>query len=155
MTIPAYTVQRNEATLVPSTVDLMVTWMKTRTLVTDICQQRISTTLPKRDDNIIYPWLTIGRVTGVTALPEAAIDRARVQFNSWGGVKASGGPDWKLANDLIRAVEMELRITLSAHIPNKGYIMGTGQLQGIQQLEDPDDSSARFWMDFIVVARSE
>jgi hypothetical protein len=50
---------------------------------------------------------------------------------------------------------MELRITLSAHVPGKGYIMGTGQLQGIQQLEDPDDSSARFWMDFIVVARSE
>ncbi len=150
-----FTSQRNEAVLIPSTVDLMVTWMKTRTSVTTICAQRISTTLPKKDEDVTYPWLTIGRVVGVNALPEAAIDRARLQFNAWGGVKANGAPNWDPADRLIRAVEMELRITLSAHVPGEGYIMGTGQLQGTQQLEDPDDGSARFWMDFIVVARSE
>lgn len=155
MTIPAYTTQRNEKVKIPSTVDLMVTWLKTRTVVTDECDQRISSTLPKRDEDITYPWLTVGRVVGVVALPEAAIDRARIQFNAWGGVKANGSPNWEPADSLIRAVEMELRVTLSAHVPNKGYIMGTGELQGIQQLEDPDDHSARFWMDFIVVARSE
>jgi hypothetical protein len=155
MTIPAYTTQRNERTNLPSTVDLVVSWMKTRTLVTDICGQRISTSLPKRDADISYPWLTIGRVIGITALPDAAIDRARLQFNAWGGVKSNGSPDWQPADDLMLAVEMELRTLLSAHVPNKGYIMSTGQLQGIQQLEDPDDGGARFWMDFIVVARSE
>ncbi len=155
MTYPAYTTQRNEAVQIPATVDMMVAWLKTRTVVTAICAQRISTTLPKKEDTILYPWLTVGRVTGVTALPEAAIDRARLQFNAWGGVKANGAPDWDPADRLIRALEMELRITLSAHIPDKGWIMGTGQLQGIQQLEDPDDGSARFWTDFIVVARSE
>ncbi len=155
MTIPAYTVQRNEKIQIPSTVDLMVAWMKTRTLVTAVCAQRISTTLPKKDESVIYPWLTIGRVTGITALPEAAIDRARIQFNAWGGVKANGAPNWDPADRLIRVVEMEMRVTLSAHVTDKGYIMGTGGLQGIQQLEDPEDGSARFWMDFIVVARSE
>jgi hypothetical protein len=155
MTLPAYTTQRNERTNLPATVDLVVTWMKTRTLVTAICGQRISTSLPKRDEDITYPWLTIGSVVGIPALPEAAIDRARLQFNAWGGVKANGAPNWKPANDLLLATEMELRTLLSAHVPNKGFIMGTGQLQGIQQLEDPDDGSARFWMDFIVVARSE
>ncbi len=155
MTIPAYTSQRPQQIKIPSTVDLLVTWLKTRTVVTDEVQQRISSTLPKRDEDITYPWLTVGRVVGVTALPEAAIDRARIQFNAWGGVKANGAPNWDPADKLIRAVEMELRITLSAHVPNKGYIMSTGELQGIQQLEDPDDGQARFWMDFIVVARSE
>ncbi len=155
MTIPAYTSQRPQQIKIPSTVDLLVTWLKTRTVVTDEVQQRISSTLPKRDEDITYPWLTVGRVVGVTALPEAAIDRARIQFNAWGGVKANGAPNWDPADKTIRAVEMELRITLSAHVPNKGYIMSTGELQGIQQLEDPDDGQARFWMDFIVVARSE
>ena len=155
MTIPAYTSQRNEKIKIPSTVDLLVTWMKTRTVITDEVAQRISSTLPKRDEDITYPWLTVSRVVGVVALPEAAIDRARIQFNAWGGVKANGAPNWDPADKTIRAVEMELRTTLSAHVPSKGYIMSTGVLQGIQQLEDPDDGGAKFWMDFIVVARSE
>lgn len=155
MTIPAYTVQRNEKVRIPSTVDLMVTWLKTRSVITDEVAQRISSTLPVRVEDITYPWLTVGRVVGVPPIPEAAIDNARLQFNAWGGVKANGAPDWDPADKLIRAVEMELRITLSAHVPNKGYIMSTGELQGIQQLEDPDTGGARFWMDFIVVARSE
>ena len=155
MTTPAYTSQQSPKIKIPSTVDLVVTWLKTRTVVTDEVEQRISTTLPIRSDDITYPWLTVGRVVGVTALPEAAIDRARIQFNAWGGVKTNGAPNWQPANDLILAVEMELRVTLSAHVPDKGFIMGTGQLQGIQQLEDPDDHGARFWMDFIVVTRSE
>ena len=155
MTIPAYTSQLSDKIKIPSTVDLMVKWLKTRTVVTDEVEQRISATLPKRDEDIIYPWLTVGRVVGVNPLPEAAIDRARIQFNAWGGVKTNGSPNWQPADEAIRAVEMELRVTLSAHVPNLGYIMGTGQLQGIQQLEDPDDNGARFWMDFIVVTRSE
>jgi len=155
MTTPSYTSQRNEVTLIPSTVDLMVSWLKTRTSITNICSTRISATLPVKEADRIYPWLTVQRIIGVTALAEAAIDRARLQFNAWGGVKVNGAPDWDPADQLIRAVEMELRTLMSAHIDGKGYIMNTGKLQGIQQLEDPDDGSARFWMDFIVVTRSD
>lgn len=148
-----FTLQRNEVAQLPSTVDLVVAWLKTRTAVTNICGQRISTTLPRREEDIQYPWLTVQRVIGITAIPEAAIDRARVQFNSWGGVKVNGAPDWDPADRLIRAVESEIRVTLKAAVDTKGYIMSTGLLEGIQQLEDPNTGQARFWMDAIFITK--
>lgn len=148
-----FTLQRNEQEILASTVDLVVAWLKTRSAVTAVCGQRISSTLPRREEDIIYPWLTVQRVIGVTAIPEAAIDRARIQFNSWGGVKANGAPDWEPADLLIRTVEQEIRTTIKAHVTGKGFIMGTGLLEGIQQLEDPDTGQARFWMDAIFVTK--
>lgn len=148
-----HTVQRLEQLQIPSTVDLVVAWMKTRTPVTNIAGQRISTTLPVRDSERIWPWLTVSRVIGITALPEAAIDRARIQFDAHGGTKPNGAPDWEPADKLIRAVEREIRTTLKARVDGKGQIMGTGVLEGIQQLQDPDTGGARFWMDAIVIAK--
>lgn len=148
-----HTVQRLEQSQIPSTVDLVVAWMKTRTPVTDICAQRISTTLPVREEDRIWPWLTVKRVVGITAVEEAAIDRARIQFDAHGGTKPNGSPDWDPADRLIRAVEREIRTTIKARVDGKGQIMGTGLLEGIQQLEDPDTGGARFWMDAIVVAK--
>lgn len=150
-----WTMQRNEQDLIPSVVDLVVSWLKTRTPVTALVGTRISSTLPKKEEDIIYPWLTVSRIIGVTALPEAAIDRARIQFNAWGGTKANGGPDWGPADTLIRTVEREVRTTVRANVAGKGFIMGTGLLEGIQQIEDPDTSEARFWMDAIFVVKEE
>jgi hypothetical protein len=87
--------------------------------------------------------------------PEAALDRARMQFDAWGGVKSNGSPDWEPADELIRAVELEIRRTLQVKIPGKGALRGIQGLEGIQQLEDPDTDGARFWMDSIVVAVPE
>lgn len=150
-----YTTQRNEQELIPSTVDLVVAWLKTRTPVTNHFGQRISSTLPTKEEDRIYPWLTVKRITGVVAIAEAAIDRARIQFDSHGGVKPNGAPDWEPADTGIRFVEREIRTTLKAVVSGKGEIMGTGVLQGIQQLEDPDTGGARFWMDAIIVAKEE
>lgn len=149
-----HTSQLAEQTLLPSTVDLVVAWLKTRTPVTDICAQRISSTLPMKDEDMTYPWLTVQRIVGITVAPEAAIDRARIQFDAWGGVKANESPDWAPADSLIRAVEREIRITTKAVVDGKGQIMSTALLEGIQQLVDPDTGGARFWMDAIVIARS-
>lgn len=148
-----YTLQRSEQNMAPSTVDLVVAWLKTRTEVTDVCGTRISSTLPLKEQDITYPWLTVQRVIGIAMLPEAAIDRARIQFNAWGGVKANGAPDWGPADLLIRRVEREIRTTIKANVPGKGFILGTGLLEGIQQLQDPDTDQARFWMDAIIVAK--
>jgi len=148
-----WTMQRAEQNLIPSVVDLVVTWLKTRPNVTAVCGTRISSTLPTDSTDIIYPWLTVQRVIGITALPEAAIDRARVQFNAWGGNKANGAPNWEPADSLIRAVELEVRTLIKANVTGKGFIMATGLLEGIQQIEDPDTGEARFWMDAIFVVK--
>lgn len=148
-----HTVQRLEQLQIPSTVDLVVAWMKTRTPVTDICDQRISSELPVREEDRIWPWLTVSRVIGITAIPEAAIDRARIQFDAHGGTKVNGAPDWDPADRLIRAVEREVRTTLKSRVDGKGQIMSTRLLEGIQQLKDPDTGGARFWMDAIIVAK--
>lgn len=156
MTYPDYTIQAN-AIEIPSTVDMMVSWLKTISTVTDICGQRISTSMPIEGTDVTFPWLTVGRVVGVAALPEAAIDRARIQFNAWGGHKPNGSPNWAPADALIRAVEMVIRSTYKARITpastDQGEIMSTSLLEGIQQLQDPEDGGARFWMDAIVVTR--
>lgn len=149
----SYTSQLNETDLLPSTVDLVVTWLRSRPAISSLVGTRVSTSRPVRDSDFITPWLTVKRITGLPLLREGAIDTARLQFDAWGGVKANGAPDWEPADLLIRTVEREVRITTKAKIDGKGHIMGTGLLQGIQQLEDPDDGSARFWMDAVFIAR--
>ncbi len=140
---------------IPSVVDMAVDWLKATTEVSSLCGGRISSTLPVDDDDKIYPWLTVSRVIGITMTPEAAMDRARLQFNAWGGVKSNGAPDWAPADALIRALELEVRTTLNVTIPGKGFLRGIQGLEGIMQLTDPDTNGSRFWMDAIVVAVPE
>lgn len=83
------------------------------------------------------------------------MDRVRLQFSAWGGVKSNGAPNWSPADALIRALELEIRTTLQVAVPGKGYLRGFQHLEGIQQLIDPDTNGARFWMDAIVVAVPE
>lgn len=144
-------------TLPPSTIDIVVDWLKSLTSMQAIIDpgSRISTSLPVRDEDITYPWLTVNRVVGLPVIPEAGIDRARISFNAWGGVTSSGAPNWPDADLLIRTVEKEIKETLSVVVPGKGTIMSLSGLEGTQQLTDPDDNGARFWMDAIVVARGE
>lgn len=141
----------------PPTVDMVVDWLKTVPSLQAIIDpgSRISSTLPVRDEDIVYPWLTVSRVVGLPVIPEAGIDRARISFNAWGGTTTSGAPYWPDADLLIRTVEKEIKETLRVVIPGKGVIMSVSGLQGSQQLVDPDDNGARFWMDAIVVARGE
>lgn len=141
----------------PSTVDMVVDWLKSVAALQAIIDpgSRISTTLPTRDEDIVYPWLTVSRVVGLPIIPEASIDRARISFNAWGGTTTSGAPYWPQADLLIRTVEHEIKETLRVEIPGKGTIMSVSGLEGTQQLVDPDDNGARFWMDAIVVARGE
>jgi len=139
---------------IPSVVDMAVDWLRATTEISSVAGG-ISSTLPKDRDKIIYPWLTCKRIIGITMTPEAPLDRARLQFDSLGGVKSNGSPDWGPADTLIRALELEIRTTLQVHVPGKGYLRGIQGLEGIQQLEDPDTGEARFWMDAIVVAVPE
>lgn len=132
---------------IPSVVDMAVDWLKD----TGICGNRVSSSLPVSENERVWPWLTVGRVVGVTVTAEAPLDRARLQFNAYGGTKANGAPDWGPADEVIRALEQEVRTTLSVTVPGKGYLRGIQGLEGIQQLEDPDTGGARFWMDAIVV----
>lgn len=143
-----------EAKAIPSVVDMVVDWMRAVPEV-DAAAGGISSSLPMNDDDITYPWLTVERVIGITMTPEAALDRARIQFNAFGGVKANGAPDWAPADTLIRAVELEIRRTLQVKVPTKGALRGIQGLEGIQQLRDPDTNGSRFWMDAIVVAVPE
>lgn len=143
--------------MLPSTVDLIVDWLKSRSDMQAIIDpgSRISSTLPVKDSDIVYPWLTISRVIGVPVLPEAGLDRARITFNSWGGVTSSGAPNWADADLLIRTVENAISSTMSVHIEGKGLLRSLSGLEGIQQLQDPDTGGARWWMDAIIVAQKE
>ncbi len=144
----------NETKAIPSVVDMVVEWLRNTPDVSTVTQG-ISSTRPVNDDDKSYPWLTVKRIVGVTMTPEAALDRARIQFDAWGGVKPNGAPDWSPADILIRAVELEVRRTLQVKIAGKGALRGIQGLEGIQQLTDPDTGGARFWMDSIVVAVPE
>lgn len=144
-----------ERKVIPSVVDLAVDWFKSVTEVSSLCGGRISSSLPENPDDIVYPWLTIKRIIGITMTPEAAMDRARIQFDSQGGVKSNGAPNWGPCDALIRAVELEVRTTLQVHVPGKGFLRGIQGLEGMQQLKDPKTGGARWWMDAIVVAIPE
>jgi len=143
--------------LIPSTVDITVDWLKSLASMQAIIDpgSRISSSLPVRDEDIVYPWLTVNRVIGLSVIPEAGIDRARISFNAWGGVTTSGAPYWPDADLLIRTLEQEIDQTLSVHVQGKGHIMSLSGLEGTQQLVDPRTNGARFWMDAIVVTRGE
>ena len=145
------------ALVLPSTVDMLVDWLKAEPAVAALVTpgSRISSSLPVRDEDITYPWLTVKRVIGIPVLPQAGIDRARCTFNSWGGVTSSGAPDWSASDLLIRTVEHAIRNTNSVRIPGKGIIRALTGLEGIQQLEDPDTGGARWWMDAIIVTQGE
>ncbi len=143
------------AELLPSTVDMVVDWMKADPTVAALSGGRISSTLPMDKDDIIYPWLTVSRVVGLSSVNEAALDTARVTFNVWGGVTTSGAPDWPDSDVLMRAVEHAIRTTHRVKIDGKGTIIGAAQLEGIQQLVDPDTNGSRWWMDAVIVAIPE
>ncbi|KKM81734.1 hypothetical protein LCGC14_1326780 [marine sediment metagenome] len=144
----------HETKAIPSVVDMVVDWLRATSEVSSVTQG-ISSTQPVDDDDKSYPWLTVKRIVGITMTPEAALDRARMQFDAWGGVKPNGAPNWEPADILIRAVELEVRRTLQVKIEGKGALRGIQGLEGIQQLEDPDTGGARFWMDAIVVGVPE
>ena len=137
----------------PSTVDLMVLWLKASTEIAALIGTNASSTLPVDDDDITYPWVTVKRIIGVSLLPEAGIDRARVQFVAHGGVTTSGAPNWVDADEVIRTINQQIKRTFRAEFFGKGIIRSLSGLEGIQQLEDPDTGGAMFWMDAIVVAQ--
>lgn len=143
--------------MLPSTVDLIVTWLKSLPAMQAIIDpgSRISSTLPMLDEDIIYPWLTVSRVVGLPVIPEAGLDRARITFNAWGGVTSSGAPYWSESDLLIRTVEDSISRTKSVHLTGEGHLRSMSGLEGIQQLQDPDTNGARWWMDAIFVAQKE
>jgi hypothetical protein len=139
--------------LLPSTVDVVVTWARANDNLREIFGNRVSTTLPAEDRNIAYPWLQVQRIIGEALSPEAPMDRARIQFNVWGGIKTNGLPDWKDADLGIRTLEAEIREFVPTVVEDNVIVSMSG-LEGIMQLPDPDTNQARFWMDAIVTTRS-
>ena len=141
------------AELLPSTVDAVVRWARTNDNLKEIFGNRVSTTLPQEERHIAYPWLQVQRIIGEALSPEAPLDRARIQFNVWGGVKDNGLPDWRDADLGVRTLEAEIR-EFSPTVVGTDVIVSMSGLEGIMQLPDPDTNQARFWMDAIVVTRS-
>lgn len=139
--------------LLPSTVDVIVKWAKANTNITGVFGTNISTTLPVREDQRKYPWLTVMRVIGQPVVPEARIDRARMQFNSIGGIKKNGLPNWKICDLGIRTLEAEISVFIQA-VVDTAVIESMSGLEGIMQLEDPETGGARFWMDAVVTVRN-
>ena len=139
--------------LLPSTVDVVVKWAKSNSNIYAVYGDRISSTLPKLETQRTYPWLTVMRVIGQPLVAEAPMDRARLQFNSLGGVKANGLPNWSIADFGIRTLEAEIRAHTQA-VVDTAVIEVMDSLEGIMQLEDPDTGGARFWMDAVVVVRN-
>ncbi len=141
--------------LEPSTVDLTVDWLKGNPEVSALVSTRVSSTLPIEDDDITYPWVTVKRIVGLPVLTDAGLDRARMQFQAWGGVTTSGAPNWQQADLVIRTINQQIKQTFKVHIPGKGFIRSLSGLEGIQQLTDPDTGGAIFWMDAILVTQGE
>ncbi len=139
--------------LEPPTVDLVVRWLKGNTAVSALVGTNVSSTLPVEDSDITYPWITVTRIIGLPVLPEAALDRARIQFVAWGGVTTSGAPRWEQADDVIRTINEQVKETHRVEITGLGIIRSLSGLEGIQQLEDPDTGGAMFWMDAIIVTQ--
>lgn len=141
------------AELLPSTVDVVVRWARTNDNLKEIFSNRVSTSLPEKDSDITYPWLQVQRIIGEALSPEAPMDRARIQFNVWGGIKANGLPDWRDADLGVRTLEAEIR-EFSTTVVGTDVIVSMSGLEGIMQLPDPDTNQARFWMDAIITTRS-
>lgn len=138
-----------------STIDLVVLWLKADPDISALIGTNASSTLPVEDDDITYPWVTVKRIIGLPLLPEAGLDRARIQFTAWGGVTTSGAPDWVDADEVIRTINQEIKRTFKAEFFGVGIIRSLSGLEGIQQLEDPDTGGAMFWMDAILVTQGE
>jgi hypothetical protein len=141
------------AELLPSTIDLVVQWVKQTPSLFNLVGNNCSTTLPKRDEDMSFPWIQVTRVIGESLYPEAPIDRARIQFNIWGGVRNNGLPNWQPADEVVRTLDAEIRAFVGMEIGG-GVIMDMTGGEGFMQLEDPDTRSARFWMDAIVIVRN-
>ncbi len=141
--------------LEPSTVDLVVDWLKGNAAISALIGTNASSTLPVEDKDITYPWVTVKRIVGLPVLPEAGLDRARVQFIAHGGVTTSGAPNWVDCDEVIRTINQQIKQTLRVVIAGKGIIRSMSGLEGIQQLEDPDTGGAMFWMDAIIVTQGE
>ncbi len=140
-------------TLEPSTVDLVVRWLKGNTAVSALVGTNVSSTLPVEDSDITYPWITVKRLIGLPVLPEAGLDNARIQFIAHGGVTTSGAPKWVDCDLVIRTINQQIKQTLKVVVTGRGIIRSLSGLEGIQQLEDPDTGGAMFWMDAIIVAQ--
>ncbi len=138
------------AILVPSSVDTVVDWAKANTAISALVSTRVSSTLPKK--GLVYPWLTVQRITGLPLYKDMPMDKARIQFNAWGGVKSNDLPNWEPADTLIRTLEAEIR-EFSSFATAGAYVAEMSSLEGIMQLEDPDTHEARFWMDATVLIR--
>jgi len=139
--------------LLPSTVDVVVRWARSNANLRAVFGNRVSTSLPAEERHMEYPWLQVQRIIGSTMSPEAPIDRARIQFNVWGGKKSNGLPDWKDADLGMRTLEAEIR-EFSTTVVDDVTITSMSGLEGIMQLPDPDTNQARFWMDAIITTRS-
>ncbi len=136
--------------LVPSVIEAVVRWAKVNVAISALVGTRVSSTLPRK--GLTYPWLQVKRITGLPLYKNMPMDKARVQFNAWGGLKSNDLPDWEPADLLIRTLEAEIREftgfnTVEAHIAEMS------SLSGIMQLEDPDTQEAKFWMDAAVLVR--
>ena len=141
------------AELLPSTIDLVVQWVKQTPSLFSLVGNNCSTTLPKRDEDMTFPWIQVTRVIGESLNAETPIDRARIQFNIWGGVRNNGLPNWQPADEVVRTLDAEIRAFVGLEIGG-AVIMEMAGGEGFMQLEDPDTRSARFWMDAIVIVRN-
>lgn len=135
--------------VIPSASVAWVAWAKANAPITAQVGSRVFSTKPT---NITFPFVTVGRITGVPQIREAPIDFARLQLNVWGGTKDNGLPNWVLADEPARVIEAEIRAFAGASIGD-AYISEMAPFEGMQQLENPDTRDARFWMDALVVVR--
>lgn len=140
--------------VLPSTVDILVQWAKANTALSTLLDTRISSTMPRlAETQMTYPWLQVQRIIGLPLFVEVPIDKARIQFNAWGGTRSNGMPDWASCDPVIRTLESEIREFTPTTIGGAVIVQMSGQ-EGIMQLEDPDTGQARFWMDAIVTVRN-
>jgi hypothetical protein len=145
-----------EIIILPSAIDVVVDWARSIPAISEAYDGRISSKMPLSDKQVTYPWLTAERVIGLPVSPETAVDRVRIQFNSWGGLRPnSRAPEWGPADLGIRTVEAYVRGFQQAYVESRNAVIeDMAGLEGIQQLTDPDTGGARFWMDAIVVVRN-
>jgi hypothetical protein len=139
--------------LLPSTIDVVVRWVKQCPNLKELVGTNVSTTLPMDEKDMSFPWIQVTRIIGENLYAEMPIDRARLQFNIWGGTRSNGQPNWKPADDVVRALDAEIRAFRSVTIDDVVIEEMVGG-EGIMQLQDPDTNSARFWMDAIVLTRN-
>ncbi len=139
------------AEVLPSTVDLVVRWAKANTAIAGVFGTNISSSLPV--DDMAYPWLQVQRIIGEEIFPEVPIDRARIQFNIWGGTRPNGLPDWAPADLGVRTLTAEIR-EFTGYLDNNEFMISMVGLEGSMQLVDPDTNGSRFWTDAIITVRN-